>query len=161
MIQQQKRGSLPKGYRPEPRIVEIRPEEHSKVTSDGIAITEDAHQKYLMYKSKHEEYSRLLKEGPYGKEKHREKGRHGKHAHQKDKKHGLHIFSGSSDGGSSRSSSSSLETSRPDSSKASSSVSSSSHGDHHRPKHRSNPPDYRREAMLRAGLGAQIGRASC
>ncbi|KAK3723906.1 hypothetical protein LTR37_001390 [Vermiconidia calcicola] len=35
-------------------------------TSDGKLITEDAHQKYLHYKAKHEEYSRLLAAGPQG-----------------------------------------------------------------------------------------------
>ncbi|KAK3723640.1 hypothetical protein LTR37_001521 [Vermiconidia calcicola] len=49
-------------------------------TSDGKLITEDAHQKYLHYKAKHEEYSRLLAAGPQGNAGQIEPSR--KHSHQ-------------------------------------------------------------------------------
>lgn len=46
-----------------------------RTTSDGTVITQHAHEKYLAYKAKAEDYSRALKQGPGHGKKHKHKSK--------------------------------------------------------------------------------------
>jgi len=108
------------------------------VSSDGTPITEDAYEKYLVHKAKHEEYSCLLAAGPDSKKQEKKKK-------EKKSKHSKHNRSSSS-------------TNTNDSYTTSTSTSSSSSDDcHHRHhhKHRHHRRDSSRDLRLRALANAE------